>query len=436
MMLLRSIFLLSGFYSMTTGSVAALTDISAALLQEYDYDDNNVSRTANNNVCTTEEIQSNHPALCRMLTRLESEPEQLSKELTLWARRNGLLVGENLLNTQSGNGETKQGVHTTATASTASSDLPVVFAHGMGDSCFNDGDERIANHTSVLLGNVYSTCIPTGDTQAEDTSNGYFLNMDASVDVFATKVAADPQLKNGFHAIGLSQGNNVIRGYIARYNTPTVHTFLSINGVNAGEGTVPGCFPSSGNDDDSSGHNQDSEQQQPQRLGGICDLLLEQASRRAYSDFAQKHSFQANYWRDPRSEKAEMYYQYSQLARWNNEGPNNNNATYNENWSKTKKFVWVKATEDGMVWPAEGEWWGYPNPKDPFNKPVIPMNETDWYVHDLFGLKTAQEANKNYFEQFVGDHLRFTMEDFDRWVTTYMSAKRDQADIGQKFSDA
>jgi palmitoyl-protein thioesterase len=33
--------------------------------------------------------------------------------------------------------------------------------------------------------------------------------------VFATKIYEDPKLKKGFHAIGFSQGNNVIRGYIA-----------------------------------------------------------------------------------------------------------------------------------------------------------------------------------------------------------------------------
>jgi palmitoyl-protein thioesterase len=77
------------------------------------------------------------------------------------------------------------------------------------------------------------------------------------------------------------------------------------------------------------------------------------------------------------------------------------------------------ATEDGMVWPKEGEQWGMPDPDDPFNKRILPMNETEWYQKDLFGLKTAQEAGKNHFESFQGDHLQFTMEDFDRWVTTY-----------------
>mmetsp|Transcript_1661 Transcript_1661/g.2914 ORF Transcript_1661/g.2914 Transcript_1661/m.2914 type:complete len:443 (-) Transcript_1661:959-2287(-) len=350
-----------------------------------------------------EELYKTHPVLCQMLDRLEEDMDGLAQELTEFARNAGLLVGESWTFPSHNNHQLNN-----YRSPKNQNQLPVVFAHGMGDSCFNSGMIHIGNHTSSLLNNVYVTCIPTGNTQSEDTTNGYFLNMDASVDVFADKVAKDPHLQKGFHAVGLSQGNNIIRGYIARYNTPTVHTFLSINGVNAGEGTVPGCFP------DMTQNNEKYFQ-----LGGICDMLLEQASRRAYTEFAQEHSFQANYWRDPRRKEQENYFKYSQLARWNNEGPNNNNATLNENYAKTERFVWVKATEDGMVWPKEGEQWGCPDPDNPFEN-ILPMNETEWYQKDLFGLKTAQEAGKNYFEQFVGDHLQFSMEDFDRWITTYL----------------
>lgn len=35
---------------------------------------------------------------------------------------------------------------------------------------------------------TYSTCIPTGNNEIEDTINGFLLNLDRSVDVFAAKV--------------------------------------------------------------------------------------------------------------------------------------------------------------------------------------------------------------------------------------------------------
>jgi palmitoyl-protein thioesterase len=362
-----------------------------------------------------DDLYETHPVLCEYLDRLVDEPHVVAKELYEFNKQYNLLVGHDW-KFPATSLEQQQSLSSSKRTSQSVQQLPVVFAHGMGDSCFNSGMVHIVNHTSQLLGgDVHVTCIPVGSTQSEDTTNGYFLNMDASVDVFASNVAADLQLKNGFHAIGFSQGNNVIRGYIARYNAPTVHTFLSVNGVNAGEGTVPGCFPN--NHDDVIDDRINSKRFQ---LGGLCDLLLEQASRRAYTDFAQEHSFQANYWRDPRQSQLESYYKYSQLARWNNEGPQNNNQTLKENYGKTSNFIWIKATEDGMVWPKEGEQWGCPNPKDPFNLPIVEMKQTEWYTRDLFGLQTADRAGKNYFESFVGDHLQFTMEDFNRWVTTYL----------------
>jgi palmitoyl-protein thioesterase len=198
----------------------------------------------------------------------------------------------------------------------------------------------------------------------------------------------------------------VIRGYIAKYNDPPVNTFISVNGVNAGVGAVPYCRP--------------TEVEQETAAGwSMCELLMEQASNRAYTEYAQEHLFQANYWRDPRPVEVDAYKKYSQLAQWNNEGLQVNQ-TLNYNYAQTKKFVWVMAEQDGMVFPKEGEHWGAPDPNDPFNA-VLPMNETEWYQKDLFGLKTAEEAGKNVFLSFDGDHLQFTMDEFDEWVTTYLS---------------
>jgi len=347
--------------------------------------------------------------------------------------------------------------------------LPVVFAHGMGDSCFNAGMQHIANKTGELLGGAYAVCVPTGDTQSEDTENGYFMSWNDNVEVFAAKVRADPLLAaRGFHAVGFSQGNNVIRGYVAKYNDPPVKTFLSINGVNAGIGAVPHCRPTSESESDRRRRFDDDESTDPvgdennfasteerrrrrqlqrqlsamttepddgsargaagttvdtaESIVGfsVCDLLNEQASKRAYTEFAQEHSFQANYWRDPRPSALDRYREYSQLAAWNNEIPTSVNQTYKDNWSRTSTFVWVLATEDGMVWPREGEHWGAPDPDDPFHA-VLPRQETEWYKKDLFGLKTAETAGKNHYESFVGDHLAFSEEDYDRWVTTYLT---------------
>lgn len=361
-------------------------------------------------ICSETE-QQDHPVLCHMLQRSHHDSEAFVRDAMKHAQENGLLVGDSwvaeMIPALSVVETTKKSLRRRRLDD---KQLPVVFAHGMGDSCFNRGMQHASERASSLLGGVYSTCIPTGKDQAEDTKSGYFLNMDASVGVFAAGVAKDPNLKNGFHAIGFSQGNNVIRGYIAKCNDPPVHTFISVNGVNAGEGALPQCRPTvsspKGDSITDSGVTFD-----------FCEFLMEQASKKAYTEFAQNHSFQANYWRDPRPSMFPTYQKFSQLAKWNNEA-GFINQTLVENWSKTQAFVWILATEDSMVWPKEGEHWGAPDPADPYHH-VLPMEETEWYKKDLFGLRTAQEQNKNFFESFQADHLQFPMEDFDRWIQTY-----------------
>ena len=107
------------------------------------------------------------------------------------------------------------------------------------------------------------------------------------------------------------------------------------------------------------------------------------------------------------------------MAQWGNEGLTFNQ-TLKDNWSKTKQFVWVLATQDGMVWPREGEQWGAPDPTNPFHH-ILQMNETEWFQKDLFGLKTAQGEGRNFFESFEGDHLQFTLDQYNEWVTSYLS---------------
>ncbi len=350
--------------------------------------------------CSDEE-SIRYPHHCHLMDVIASDPETLSHELYQFSKAVGFVIDEDrFLENNTPNISSKRKL--------ASVSLPSVLAHGMGDSCFNTGMMSVTTRVSKLMGGSYSICIGTGNSQKEDTINGYFLNMDASIDAFALKVKSDPQLKHGFNAVGFSQGNNVIRGYIARYNDPPVNTFVSINGVNAGVSAVPYCLPPPL-----------QKNQHDLTTSKICDALMEIASHRAYSEFAQRHSFQANYWRDVREEEIENYREYSQLAQLNNEG-HTHNSTLNDNFSKTKRFVWIMATEDRVVYPPEGEQWAAPNPADPFHD-ILPMNKTEWYLKDLFGLKTASEKGKNFFESFVGNHLQFKMQDFDVWIQKYFS---------------
>lgn len=439
--------------------------------------------TNNNNmniICNNNEWM-NHPHLCSMLYRAEYDLINLANEMYKWSKQYGFIIDLDIqedkmnkdissitlreeskvipqhkttsktkIRRRARGTKQQQNRHLSLVEEESvlaehisglqeDQQLPVVIAHGMGDSCYNHGIQSIVEYISSLLGNVNVTCIPIGKTFEDDTKNGYLYNMNDSIDLFATQINIIHQstdlYKNGFHAIGFSQGNNIIRGYIAKYNhIHTVNTFISVNGVNAGIGAVPFCIPSNT-------HQQKEQQEQNSLLSSsvdnrtnnnnynyniilqsfdMCEFLMEQASKHAYTEFVQKHSFQANYWRDPRKSIYPLYQKYSQLAILNNEVVDNNiNETYRINWNLTSKFIWILASDDTMVWPKDGEQWGQPNVDDPYHQPIISRYNSSWYINDLFGLRTAEESHKNYYESFHGDHLQFTNDDLTYWITTY-----------------
>jgi palmitoyl-protein thioesterase len=193
-----------------------------------------------------------------------SDPNKMSKALSQWAQDLRLQVPVVF---------DQDSVENLQRKLRGSKNNPTVLSHGMGDSCYNSGMQSITNRVESLT-HQYATCVPTGDNLHEDTLNGYFKSMLDNVDIFAERVRSDPKLTNGFNAIGFSQGNNIIRGYIAKYNDPPVKTFISVNGVNGGISAVPFCIPSF-----STSLSQSSSR--------ICDALMEMASHRAYSDFSQ-----------------------------------------------------------------------------------------------------------------------------------------------------
>jgi len=287
--------------------------------------------------------------------------------------------------------------------------LPTVTAHGMGDSCYEPGFASVTRGIGKRTGS-YARCIPTGNNIVTDTINGFLLNMDKSVEVFAEKIRADPKLAGGFNAIGFSQGNSLIRGYIQKYNDPPVNAFISVHGTVMGVAAFPSCF----------------QQQKP--LGLICKALAEVLGDLAYLKVAQSILFQADYFRDPEKVTGKAYLDNSQLAQWNNENPSRVNITFNANFAKTQKFAMVRALKDSMVYPNEGEHWGGME-AGTYRKVGVPMNQTELYKKDLFGLRTANEAGKIVFETTPGDHLQFTDAQLYGWVDHYFLGKVGSSNI-------
>merc|ERR1719265_2245947 len=203
---------------------------------------------------------------------------------------------------------------------------PIVLMHGMGDFANNSMGmvpikKMIAARANAYVNSVALCSKPTQYTNcdAEDQSNGFFMTMDDEVDQFARVVRADPKLAGGFNAIGFSQGNAVIRGYIHKYNNPPVKNFVSVHGVLMGVAGLPQCPMS------------------VPALGDICrtvDWLIGKFG--AYTELLQKRLAQVNYYRDP--DHLEEYRAHGHFLPYiNNEVKGKENATYTKNFKSLNK---------------------------------------------------------------------------------------------------
>jgi palmitoyl-protein thioesterase len=274
---------------------------------------------------------------------------------------------------------------THALLAVAAKPLPVVLWHGMGDSCCNP--ESMGYIKDVIQQNVsgvYVYSVELGSNVAEDTSMGFFANMNDQIPIVCAQLAADPNLKGGFNAIGFSQGGQFLRAYVQRCNNPPVHNLITVGGQHQGVYGLPHCR---GVD------------------YTLCEYIRELLDYGAYISYIQESLVQAQYWQDPLDQAGYLSGNIF-LPDINNALPTKN-ATYKANLASLNNFVMVKFTQDSMVQPRESEWFGFYAPGQ--DTVVVPLRNSTLYKEDWLGLAKLDAAGKLHFLAVDGDHLQFTI---------------------------
>ena len=202
----------------------------------------------------------------------------------------------------------------------------------MGDSCcfpFSMGRielllmEAIKKETNET---VYIHSIRIGKNVTADVINSYLHDANLYLETGYKKIASIPQLKNGFNAIGFSQGAQFLRAYVQRYNQPAVSKLISIGGQMQGISHLPRC---------------------PGINETLCRYAHSLIDSGVYSSDVQKTLIQAQYWHDPLNN--DLYLKYSNfLADINNER-DQKNEEYKRNLNSLDLFVMVKFLQDTFV---------------------------------------------------------------------------------------
>ncbi|VVD03240.1 palmitoyl-protein thioesterase 1 [Leptidea sinapis] len=262
---------------------------------------------------------------------------------------------------------------------------PIVLWHGMGDTCcFPYSLGHLTEYLKMKIPGVYVNSLKIGESTMEEMENSFFMSPNKQIEYACDVISNDPRLKDGFNAIGFSQGSQFLRALIQRcgHKIGAVKNLISMGGQHQGVYGLPHCGAL-------------------QRES--CDYARKLLNYAAYYSWVQKALVQATYWHDPLNE--ELYKVHSEfLSDVNNEV--SINKTYIDNLSNLEHFVMVKFENDTMVQPKETEWFSFYEPGQA--KKIITLQESDIYLQDRLGLKKMDEAGKLVFLSQPGDHLRFT----------------------------
>jgi len=267
---------------------------------------------------------------------------------------------------------------------------PVVIWHGMGDTCcYSFSMGAIKKEIERLLPGIYVYSVMIGDNMIEDEIEGFLSNSNDQIDFVCNQAKSDPNLQNGFNAIGFSQGSQFLRGYVERCNDPPVYNLISMGGQHQGVADIPDCITVN---------------------ESICTLVEELLAFGAYTDFVQEHVIQAQYFKDPMD--MSDYLKHSIFIADINNERDTKNETYKKNLVSLNNFALFKFDLDTVVIPRDSEWFGFYAPGS--TSQLIGMMDQPIYKEDWIGLKTLYESGRLHLLDIPNsNHMQFTLDWFD-----------------------
>lgn len=231
---------------------------------------------------------------------------------------------------------------------------PIVLMHGILSSA-GDLDE-IKSWFETNTGNMVFN-VEIGNGQLDSISKPMFWQLDT----LTTRLKSIPEIGEGFHFIGLSQGGLLARGYTEIYNNPPVSSLITFGTPHSGVYyyDVPGI----------------------------------------YEKYNQDHYSFSGYWKDP--------FRYEDYIKNSTYLPfiNNERITIAAGHVlNVENFVMVWSKVDGIIVPKESckfEFYGEES------LDIVPLKDSKQYTENLIGLKTLDETGRLHFVESGCVHVEY-----------------------------
>lgn len=266
------------------------------------------------------------------------------------------------------------------------SSLPVAIIHGFYDSCKNAYFPSLVNLIKYNLGD-YATCLETGEG-----SDSLSLSIEEQAKIACEKINENEKFRGDFSILSISQGGLIGRYIIQKCEMKgTVKKLVSFGGPMLGTSKVPYCLN-----------------------GVFCFIINSLVDYFVYGKTIQKNIGPAGYYRTA-SHLDEYKSSESFLVQLNNEGKTFDEKS-KERFTQLESLMLIGFKEDKMISPKEtAEFWEY---DENFN--LVPMNQTEVYTRDLFGLKTLAQKNRIHIHYLDGEHIDFDFDDVLKYAIPYL----------------
>ncbi|KAF7428436.1 hypothetical protein PC9H_007660 [Pleurotus ostreatus] len=281
---------------------------------------------------------------------------------------------------------------------------PLVLWHGLGDSHSSPGMLEFASLIGEMYPGIFIHSIYIEQDADADRKATFYGNVNSQVDMVNEQLNDIPELKDGFDAIGFSQGGQFLRAYVERYNDPPLHNLITFGSQHMGVSEVSEC----------------------RRYDFLCQIARRAVKNGVYSKWAQGNLVQAQYFRDPSNLETFLEANHFLTSINNEVAPiDGRNETYARNLASLEHLVLVLFTKDVTVIPKESAWFGSAAEPDESDDSltvmqekilgsttsgeettIIPMRRQPLYLEDWIGLRTLDEQGRVILETCEGEHMQ------------------------------
>jgi palmitoyl-protein thioesterase len=255
---------------------------------------------------------------------------------------------------------------------------PVAVFHGIADACDMKNTTMLVNDLKNDLG-VHVECIEVG--------NGFWDSMmkpiAQQVELACESIKSNPNFQGKFNILGISQGTLIGRYIIEKCQMEgRVIRYLSFDGPQMGVGYVPKI-----------------------NCGSFCDWLMNLTVPLAYKFQDTIAPMGYLKYRYDRS----YYDEHDVFLKMLNNDYEEKDKEIIKRFSSLEKVKFIKGKRDSVIVPRESSWFEF---YDYDGKTIIPLKESDFYIHDAIGLKKLMDEGKVSFVEFDQEHVLYNMKEY------------------------